>query len=76
MCREILETGEVNVWRPDAQELLDIRNGGWSYEQLIEFADEQDADINELYKSSPLPKRANQHRLDKLCIELTKDFMS
>lgn len=76
MCHEILETGEVNVWRPDAEELLEIRNGGWSYEKLIEFADEQDAKIDELYKSSILPKRPNQHKLDKLCINLTKEFMS
>jgi predicted nucleotidyltransferase len=76
MCEEILEKGEVNVWRPDAKELLEIRNGGWTYEQLIEFADEQDAKMDELYKSSVLPKRANQHKLDKLCIELTKEFMS
>lgn len=32
MCREILETGEVIVERPDAKELLEIRDGKMSYE--------------------------------------------
>jgi predicted nucleotidyltransferase len=57
MGEEILSEGVVKVMRPDAQELLDIRNGKWSYEELLEWAEEKDDLVrNKLYKSSYLPK--------------------
>lgn len=55
MGNEILETGQVHVLRPDAQELLDIRKGKWTYEYLVEYAESLDKNIREvLYKTSPL----------------------
>ena len=35
MCAEILETGRVLVRRPDADELLAIRDGAWRYDAII-----------------------------------------
>jgi predicted nucleotidyltransferase len=55
-CREILESGRVNVLRPDAAELLAIRNGAWTYEQIVEFAENEDRELDELVKKSDLPK--------------------
>ena len=37
---EILTTGDLQVWRHDADELLAIRNGAWTYEQLIAWSAE------------------------------------
>lgn len=54
MCQEILETGTVSVKRSDAKELLEIRNGAWSYDKLIGWAKEQDQLMNELYTKSTL----------------------
>lgn len=48
MSSEIIETGQVIVKRPDAAELLSIRNGAWSYEELIEYADKVDAHTKEV----------------------------
>jgi predicted nucleotidyltransferase len=77
MAREILETGTVHVYRPDAEELLAIRNGAWSYEKLTEWADEQEKALNELYKSSlALPMAPNRVKLDELCIELLEPFLA
>jgi len=57
MCEEILVDGVVNVKRPDAQELLSIRNGAWSYEELIDYSEQKDHHIREvLYKKTQLPK--------------------
>src|SRR6478736_4334230 len=39
MCREILETGQVRVKRADAAELLAIRNGAWTLEELVKYAE-------------------------------------
>jgi hypothetical protein len=46
MAREILETGKVIVKRPDREELLHIRNGGWSYDQIVEWAERQDKELD------------------------------
>jgi uncharacterized protein len=76
MCREILTTGKVLVKRPDREELLTIRNGVWSYEQLIEFAEREEKEINELYlTSTALPKIPDKEKLDELCIRLVEQSL-
>lgn len=77
MCREVLLTGKVIVRRPDFEELLFIRNGGWTYEQLIEFARTQEIELNALYHSSTiLPKVPNKEKLSLLCMKLIEKSLS
>jgi uncharacterized protein len=77
MCREILTTGKVIVKRPDREELLTIRNGAWSYEQLIDFAESEDKALAELYlTSTALPKTPDKEKLDQLCIQLVERSLS
>lgn len=77
MCREVLLTGKVIVKRPDREELLTIRNGAWTYDQLIEFAEQQDQELTELYNTTTvLPKMPDREKLDKLCIELVEKSLS
>lgn len=77
MCREVLTTGKVIVKRPDREELLSIRNGAWTYDQLIDFADREDKELNELYNSTTiLPKTPNQVKLDELCVKLVEMHLS
>lgn len=72
MCVEILETGQVIVRRPDAEELLAIRNGAWSYEQILKHAEELDKKAEELYATTTLPHSPDRNELDRLCIELVE----
>lgn len=77
MCKEILTTGKVIVKRPDREELLTIRNGAWSYDQLIEFADHEEKELNVLYNTSTiLPKIPNKEKLDQLCVQLIDKSLS
>ena len=70
MGEEILETGKVNVFRPDAAELLAIRNGAWSYDEMVEYAETKDKHIREvLYKSTSLPKTTDIKLAAKLTVE-------
>lgn len=73
MGYEILATGKVMVKRPDAEELRHIRAGGWSYEQLIEFTAQADAQIEAAYRDSKLPNTPDRTRLDNLCAALVED---
>ncbi len=72
MCREIITLGKVIVKRPDREELLAIRNGAWSYERLVEFAEREDKELSELMATSPLPKQPDRVALDKLCMEIVE----
>jgi hypothetical protein len=75
---EILTEGELRVRRPDAAELLAIRNEGiWSYEKLIEFADKMDKEMERVYKAgeSSLPHSPDINFLNDLCIEVVKDYL-
>ncbi len=74
MGREILETGAVNVWRGgiDADELQGIRDGVWSYEELVEQADNALGGLEDLERSAVVPKKPNRKALDALVIRLVE----
>jgi len=72
MCREILTDGKINVWREDAEELLSIRRGEWTYDDLMVFVDEEEEKINEAFKISTLPAIPDKEKLNKLCYELIR----
>ncbi len=55
---EALRDEEIVVKRPDAQELLDIRAGAWTYEEIVAYAERMDRDVREVwYKKTKLPKQ-------------------
>jgi hypothetical protein len=74
MCREILSEGKVIVKRPDREQILAIRNGAWRYEELVEWAERQDKELDEVYKTSKLPHAPDRDKLDRLCQEMVAHF--
>jgi len=74
MAREILTEGVVRVKRPDAEELLAIRRGAWSYEQIIEFAEQEDKELNETSKTCQLPKVPDMRFFDNLVRDMVLEF--
>lgn len=76
MAHEILDEGIVKVRRPDAEELKEIRNGAWAYDELIDWAEKQKEAISAIVTTSSLPKQPNKEKIDQLCIELTEEAIS
>jgi len=72
MCKEILIDKKVNVYREDADELLAIRRGEWTYDDLMAFVDEEEGKIDAAYKVSTLPSVPDKERLNGLCCELVR----
>jgi predicted nucleotidyltransferase len=72
MGKEILTQGTLTVRRPDAEELLAIRRGKWTYDQLMANVDPLKAELETIYQagSYPLPKKANKEALSDFCVEL------
>lgn len=75
MCREILTTGQVIVKRPDRDEILAIKQGAWSYDQLLEWAERQDSELTELEKTSPLRKEPDRYALNGMCCHMVEQAM-
>ena len=60
MGQEALMAGHLLVKRPDAEELLEIRNGAWTYNMVVQYAEEMDREVRtKLYHTTKLPKRPN-----------------
>lgn len=66
---ESLEHGEILVRRPDAKELLEIRNGSMSYEEILAYANSMEARISALRDTTTLRSKPNVDLAAKLVIE-------
>ena len=68
---EALRDGEIIVKRPDAQELLSIRNGAWTYEQIVKYAEDMDKEVREVwYKKTSLPKYPDLKKAATILMEV------
>jgi predicted nucleotidyltransferase len=74
-CKELLTTGELLVERPDREEILAIKNGAWTYEYLLQWADDQEREIEELATNTTLSHEPNRKAIDALCIEIVEQYI-
>lgn len=77
MGYEILSEGRVIVERPDAVELRSIRNGAWSYEKVLDYAQEMDSKMQELYnhpEKCAVPYAPNDKILDSVLIDIIEGY--
>ena len=73
MAKEILTEGIVRVYRPDHEELLAIRHGAWTYEQVVAYAEEADRELDSLYEASPLRHQPDYKGIAKLYREICEE---
>jgi uncharacterized protein len=74
MGLEILTTEKVLVKRPDAEELLAIRAGSMSYDELIKYTDNLESKIEKAYKKTTLPKAVDLKFSAQLLMETYEEF--
>ena len=67
---ELLETGELSVRRADAEELVAIRQGALSYDELLEEAERLRERMDAVREESPLPEDVDHDTIDALLFEL------
>jgi len=73
---EILTTGDLLVKRPDAAELLDIRAGKWTYEEVVSYADEMVAKIDGLpAEQIKVPAHPDTNKINNLVVQITKEHL-
>ena len=72
-CEELLTKGKITFPLQSKDHLLDIRNGAYRYEQVIEDFEKMEAKMETLYEKSILPKKPNRKKIDELCIKITRE---
>ncbi len=70
MAEEILQQGKVLVKRPDRENLLSIRRGEWSYEDLLAAAAKKMQAVTLAHQKSTLPDQPDANFIDQLLIKL------
>lgn len=66
--KEILEIGTIKVKRVHDRELLmEIKNGEWSFNKLMDYIESSEKEIKVAYENSKLPNQPDINYLDNLC---------
>jgi len=76
MAREIAEGKGIVVRRPNAQELIDIRQGKVDLQTLIEHVENEIKEIDILYNNSTLPDKIDMNLVESILIDIRKQIYS
>jgi uncharacterized protein len=71
---ELVRTGNLRVRRPDAAELLAIRDGKMTYDEVVEEARHLEHLMREGLGSSPLPAQLDEDSIDGLLVNVIQQF--
>ena len=74
MAKEIAEVKKVKVWREDRDELLKVRSGEYSYQELLERAEVLYQQLPDLYAKSGLPEKSNKEALSAVAHQIRLAF--
>lgn len=69
---EFLKDGELNVERQDSQQLLEIKRGEWTLEQVKAEADRGFKMSEDAYVASTLPAQPDFDRINPLAVEVVE----
>jgi len=75
MGAEILETGQVHIYRHDRQWLCAVRGGLLTYEELLDLVDDCEKRLDRLVNLSPLPEKVDAQAAEALLVELQGQFL-
>ena len=71
---EFLETGELIVERPDAEELKQIKLGAWSIEKVKREADKLFKKMESAMNNTKLPDGVDSEMIHRLVVEINHDY--
>lgn len=70
---DFMRTGELEVYRSDADELLAIKRGAFTYEQVKALAEELDDTLAAAGAESPLPEEPDWDAINKLAVYMYEE---
>ncbi len=75
-CRELMTTGKITFPRPDREHLLAIKDGIYTFEQLLEKFEKVNNELEEIQRHSILPDKPQVTKIDDMCIKITKEHLN
>jgi predicted nucleotidyltransferase len=72
---QLLKKGYLIFPLPNAKELLDIRNGSMTYDEVIKYMETKRFELNEVRKTSMLPEEPRRDDVEKLVIQLNSNYL-
>lgn len=72
MAKEIAEIGTLNVRRPNAEYLLDIRRGKYDLETILKDSEQDIESLDDIYKNSKLPDDVDSEFVNELLVKIRK----
>jgi len=72
MGTEFLVEGELHVLREDAKQLLEIKRGEWTLDEVLQEADRGFKMAEESYIRSNLPNNVDKEKVNDLCVEVMR----
>jgi hypothetical protein len=66
--------GDLQVYRPNAEELSSIKRGEWRVERLLSYAEELFAEMTVAHERSGLPEDVDREAVQQLAIRLNRSF--
>jgi len=73
--KELLTTGNLNYPLKEKQTLLDIRNGKWTQNEILKFADDGVKELDSLVITSKLSNKPNFKEIEQMLIKMNKRFL-
>jgi predicted nucleotidyltransferase len=74
MAIEIGETNQINIKRPNRDFLLSIKSGQFDYDQLLNWADEKQLEMEKAFELSNLPEKPDLVKINSLLASLRDQF--
>jgi uncharacterized protein len=73
---EFLNEGKLNVFRPDAEELKEIKQGKWTLDEIKNEAKYLFATANTAFTHSQLPEKPNYEKAEELLINILHEYLT
>jgi hypothetical protein len=73
-AKQILDNGTLNIKVTNREELLNIKKGSKSYDDLMIMAENLLADIEDLHTSSSLQERPDKEKAENLLVEIRTEL--
>lgn len=73
---EFLTTEELQVDRPEKHQLIEIKKGLWTLEQVKDFANHLFKALEDAYIKSKLKNKPDYDKINNLVIQITEEYLS
>ena len=74
VAEEIFTIGQLNVKRPNREELLEIKSGNAEYDDLLNMANTLIEQVETAYMSSNLPEKPDEKNIENILVEIRKEL--